>query len=63
MKYTVDYNIYGSMEIEANSINDAMEKVGSMEDTDILKDSLTWGMNISPEDVVENIIDINPKEV
>ena len=53
MKYTVDYNIYGCIEIDAISIEDAMEKVGDIEETDILKESETWGMSIIPKNVVK----------
>jgi len=51
MKYIVDYNISGCLEIEAESIKDAMKVVGNIDENKILEESLTWGMNIIPEDV------------
>jgi len=53
MKYIVDYNISGCVEVEADSVKDAMEKVGNIDESKILKKSLTWGMNIVPEDVLK----------
>ena len=51
MKYLVDYNMFGCIEIEAESVKDAMKIVGNIDEIEILEKSLTWGMNISPEDV------------
>ena len=53
MKYIVDYNISGYVEVEADSVKDAMEKAGNIDESKILGKSLTWGMNISPEDVLK----------
>lgn len=52
-KYIVDYNINGCIEVEADSIENAMKVVGNITEDKILEDSLTWGMNIETDEVKE----------
>lgn len=51
LEYVVNYTIHGCVVVEATSIENAMEIAGSINESAILKNSSTWGLNISPEDV------------